>query len=99
MSHFSGDIIERNVHFAESSINSTQATGLLPGDKLLKVNGVSVEGFTKEKVMNLIKENTSNEITITVQPVPELLELCQRCGLEDSSSFAISTLRNSREKV
>ncbi len=96
---FIGEIIERNIHFAESSLSSSLTTGLLPGDKLLKINSYSVEGLPKEKLLDLIKQNSSDEIRITVQPVPELLELCQRCGLEDISSLSAKTGKNSDRRL
>ncbi|XP_075245104.1 unconventional myosin-XVIIIa-like isoform X2 [Convolutriloba macropyga] len=93
-----GEIIERNIHFAESSANSTQTTGLLPGDKLLRINDTPVESLPKEQLLELIKAAKTPEIKITVQPVPELLELCQRCGLEDYSSLQAITDRNFDKK-
>ena len=52
----------------------------------------------QEQLLELIKAAKTPEIKITVQPVPELLELCQRCGLEDYSSLQAITDRNFDKK-
>ncbi|XP_028177650.1 ras guanine nucleotide exchange factor E-like [Ostrinia furnacalis] len=52
-------------------------TGLLPGDRLLEVNGVSVEGKSREDVIDLIK-SSHDSVTIKVQPISELCELSRR---------------------
>lgn len=54
------------------------ATGLLPGDRLLKVNGVSVEDLARETIIEMIR-NSGNCVTVEVQPVSELVELSRRC--------------------
>lgn len=54
------------------------ATGLLPGDRLIKVNGVSVETLPRETIIEMIK-NSVEEVTVEVQPVIELFELSRRC--------------------
>lgn len=67
------------VVFAEpSSLGKTNDTGLLPGDRLLEVNGVSVENKPREEIIELIR--SSQEVVILkVQTVPELRELTKRC--------------------
>lgn len=54
------------------------ATGLLPGDRLIKVNGVSVETLPRETIIEMIK-NSVEEVAVEVQPVTELVELARRC--------------------
>ncbi|XP_053617561.1 unconventional myosin-XVIIIa isoform X2 [Plodia interpunctella] len=56
-------------------------TGLLPGDKLLEVNGVSVEGKSREEVIELIK-SSQDSVTIKVQPIAELCELSRRQAVD-----------------
>ncbi|XP_068623509.1 unconventional myosin-XVIIIa isoform X1 [Battus philenor] len=52
-------------------------TGLLPGDRLIEVNGVNVEGKSREEVIDLIK-GSQDSVTIKVQPIAELSELSRR---------------------
>ncbi|CAK1590135.1 unnamed protein product [Parnassius mnemosyne] len=52
-------------------------TGLLPGDRLIEVNGVNVEGKSREEVIELIK-GSQDSVTIKVQPIAELCELSRR---------------------
>lgn len=54
------------------------STGLLPGDRLLKVNGVSVEDLARETIIEMIR-NSGNCVQVQVQPVNELVELSKRC--------------------
>lgn len=81
------------------------ATGLLPGDRLIKVNGVSVETLPRETIIEMIK-NSVEEVTVEVQPVIELFELSRRCmtGAEENGTDAVdkatncNTLRRSASK-
>ncbi|XP_058462941.1 unconventional myosin-XVIIIa isoform X2 [Malaya genurostris] len=68
----------RPVIFAEPSTNSSSYTGLLPGDRLLKVNGMSVEELSREMIIELIR-NSGDSVLVQVQPVAELVELSRRC--------------------
>ena len=75
---------EHKVHvvFAEPSISSKgNETGLLPGDRLLEVNGNNVENKTRDDIINLIRE-TGHTVELVVQPVPELSELSTRSGVD-----------------
>lgn len=54
------------------------ATGLLPGDRLMKVNGVSVEDLARETIIEMIR-NSGTKVRVQVQPVSELVELSKRC--------------------
>lgn len=67
----------RPVIFAEPGTGG-DATGLLPGDRLIKVNGISVENLPRETIIEIIK-NSEEQITVEVQPVSELVELSRRC--------------------
>ncbi|XP_062562467.1 unconventional myosin-XVIIIa isoform X2 [Armigeres subalbatus] len=68
----------QSVIFAEPSMNIKSSTGLLPGDRLLKVNGLSVEDMPRETIIDMIK-NSSDSVSVQVQPVAELVELSRRC--------------------
>ncbi|XP_067640485.1 unconventional myosin-XVIIIa isoform X2 [Eurosta solidaginis] len=67
------------------------ATGLLPGDRLLKVNGTPVSELSREMIIEMIR-NSGDSVTVEVQPVSELVELSKRCmppqGIGASSSSA-----------
>jgi myosin-18 len=76
----SDDERKRTVIFAEPGPKSTH-TGLLPGDRLIEVNGVNVEDSTREEIIELIKKST-HSVMLKVQPIPELSELSMRSGLE-----------------
>lgn len=85
------------------------ATGLLPGDRLLKVNGKGVEDLARETIIETIR-NSGETVTVVVQPVAELVELSRRCMVpttagaahdETDKSLSVSncnTLRRSASK-
>ncbi|CAG5121918.1 unnamed protein product, partial [Candidula unifasciata] len=66
------------VTFAEpgSGPGSIQ-TGLLPGDKLIEINGHNVENMSREEIVEIIK-NASDKMILKVQPIQELIELSVR---------------------
>ncbi|ESO91678.1 hypothetical protein LOTGIDRAFT_163408 [Lottia gigantea] len=69
---------ERVVTFAEpSSGPRSNQTGLIPGDRLIEVNGVNVENLTREEIVILIKK-AQDVLKLRVQPIPELVELSVR---------------------
>ncbi|XP_065090928.1 unconventional myosin-XVIIIa isoform X2 [Ochlerotatus camptorhynchus] len=94
------------VIFAEPSANTSTSTGLLPGDRLLKVNGLSVEEMSRETIIEMIR-NSGDSVIVQVQPVAELAELSRRCmtsASDDSDRFSsmdvieCNTLRRSASK-
>lgn len=70
----------REIYLAEPLGEST-STCLLPGDKLLEVNGVNVQDLSREKIVELVASSDS-EVRLKVVPVPELAELTVRSGLD-----------------
>lgn len=56
----------RSVIFAEPSANNNSYTGLLPGDRLLKVNGINVEELHREAIIDIIR-NSGNTVTVQVK--------------------------------
>lgn len=70
--------ISRPVIFAEPGNQTGQATGLLPGDRLIKVNGQPVEDLAREIIIEMIR-NCGDKVVVEVQPVAELVELSRRC--------------------
>ena len=71
---------KRVVIFAEPGPKN-MATGLLPGDRLIEVNGQNVENSSREEIIELIKKS-GQEVVLKVQPIPELSELSMRSGIE-----------------
>lgn len=68
----------RTIVFAEpGTVGRANVTGLLPGDRLLQVNGISVENKIRDEIIELIKASP-NCVTLVVQPVAELVELSVR---------------------
>ncbi|KAK3933371.1 Unconventional myosin-XVIIIa [Frankliniella fusca] len=89
------------VIFAEPGaiIQHNNETGLLPGDRLIEVNGIPVDDKSREEIIGLIKSSGSS-VTVKVQPVPELCELTRRSAdgalVElDDSNIRGGTLRRS----
>lgn len=75
--------------FAEpSSVGKNNITGLLPGDRLLKVNDLSVENKPREEIIELIC-SSGDSVVLHVQTVPELQELTKRCICDNQSVDAV----------
>ena len=75
----------RSVVFAEPSLGpSSSQTGLLPGDRLVEVNGQNVEMKSREEIVELIKM-VGDSLLLKVQPIPELIELSVRPGKDGRS--------------
>ncbi|KAL4224255.1 TRAFAC class myosin-kinesin ATPase superfamily [Mactra antiquata] len=73
-----------NVIFAEPGSNQTSSqTGLIPGDKLIEVNGVNVEHTPREEIIDMIRK-TGDTVVLKVQPIPELVELSVRPSADGS---------------
>ncbi|CRL01859.1 CLUMA_CG015282, isoform A [Clunio marinus] len=70
--------ISRPVIFAEPGTNAGNSTGLLPGDRLMKVNRQPVEELARESIIEMIR-NSGDSVIVEVQPVAELVELSRRC--------------------
>ncbi len=62
--------------FAEPG-NGGENTGLLPGDRLIAVNGKSVEDLSRNTIIEMIR-NCDDSVRVKVQPVAELVELSKR---------------------
>lgn len=63
----SSGVTMKAVVFAEpgTMIQHNNETGLLPGDKLLEVNGVKVEERSREEIIDLIKAS-GESVTLKV---------------------------------
>lgn len=72
----------RTIVFAEpGAVGRANVTGLLPGDRLLQVNGISVENKIRDEIIELIKASPDC-VTLVVQPVAELVELSVRQSVD-----------------
>uniref|UniRef100_A0A914C202 Myosin XVIIIA n=1 Tax=Acrobeloides nanus TaxID=290746 RepID=A0A914C202_9BILA len=70
------------------------ATGLLPGDQLLEVEGVAVQALSREELLKLI-QNAGKTLRVKVRAVPELVELCgrsQRGVRDEGDSLQLKTI-------
>ncbi|XP_046385320.1 unconventional myosin-XVIIIa isoform X4 [Ischnura elegans] len=81
----SGWLRRRAVLFAEpGSMNrGSNETGLLPGDRLLEVNGIAVDDKGRDEIIDLIK-SSGDTVTVKVQAVSELSELTRRWAADGS---------------
>eukprot|EP00794_Sanderia_malayensis_P013873 gene13873-15321_t len=66
----------KTIHLAEP-LAEEHNTGLMPGDRLVEVNGLNVENSTRDQIINSIAAS-GDEVSIKVVPVPELAELSSR---------------------
>ncbi|CAK1541726.1 unnamed protein product [Leptosia nina] len=71
------------------SYPGSSETGLMPGDRLIEVNGVNVEGKSREEVIDLIK-SSQESVTVKVQPVAELCELSRRRAADGGAEVDLS---------
>ncbi|KAG1673504.1 Unconventional myosin-XVIIIa [Nymphon striatum] len=87
-----GDQNEQNkktIIFAEpGSLGRTNNTGLLPGDRLLKVNDISVENKNRDEIITLIK-SSGDFVKLFVQLIPELVELTSRSSAIDGQRIEL----------
>lgn len=92
----------KTVHFVEP-VGPNGTAGLLPGDRLVEVNGINVENEPREKIIDMVVMS-GEEVVIKVIPVPELSELSVRSGLDgstvqlDESNLKAGTLARSGSK-
>lgn len=73
----------KSVIFAEPGASASN--GLLPGDRLIKVNRTPVEKVTREAIIEMIR-NSGDKVIVEVQPVAELVELSRRCMPKEDSA-------------
>jgi myosin-18 len=75
----------KSVIFAEPGASTGNDTGLLPGDRLMKVNRQPVDKLPREAIIEMIR-NSGNSVIVEVQPVAELVELSRRCMPKEGSN-------------
>uniref|UniRef100_UPI003AAB05E1 unconventional myosin-XVIIIa-like n=1 Tax=Centroberyx gerrardi TaxID=166262 RepID=UPI003AAB05E1 len=75
-----GAVCRRVVHFAEPGAGTKdRALGLVPGDRLVEINGVNVESKSRDEIVEMIRQS-GESVRLKVQPILELSEL-NRCWL------------------
>ncbi|XP_017268076.1 unconventional myosin-XVIIIa isoform X4 [Kryptolebias marmoratus] len=73
-----GGVSRRLVHFAEPGAGTKDwALGLVPGDKLVEINGVNVENKSRDEIVEMIRQS-GESVQLKVQPILELSELNRR---------------------
>ncbi|XP_060243227.1 unconventional myosin-XVIIIa isoform X20 [Meriones unguiculatus] len=72
-----GQAYRRVVHFAEPGAGTKDlALGLVPGDRLVEINGQNVENKSRDEIVEMIRQS-GDSVRLKVQPIPELSELSQ----------------------
>ncbi|XP_078338720.1 unconventional myosin-XVIIIa-like isoform X4 [Crassostrea virginica] len=80
-----GEEMKNTVVFAEpGSGPKALQTGLIPGDKLIEINGINVENISREEMVEMIRQS-GETVTVKVQPIQELIELSVRPGNDGAS--------------
>lgn len=70
-----GQAYRRVVHFAEPGAGTKDlALGLVPGDRLVEINGQNVENKSRDEIVEMIRQS-GDSVWLKVQPIPELSEL------------------------
>ncbi|XP_036392953.1 unconventional myosin-XVIIIa-like isoform X4 [Megalops cyprinoides] len=81
-----GAAYRRVVHFAEPGAGTKDlALGLVPGDRLVEINGHNVESKTRDEIVEMIR-HSGDTVRLKVQPILELSEL-SRCWLRASEGL------------
>nr|XP_015222977.1 PREDICTED: unconventional myosin-XVIIIa isoform X12 [Lepisosteus oculatus] len=70
-----GGVYRRVVHFAEPGAGTKDlALGLVPGDRLVEINGRNVENKSRDEIVEMIRQS-GDTVKLKVQPILELSEL------------------------
>ncbi|KAK2870947.1 hypothetical protein Q8A67_023474 [Cirrhinus molitorella] len=78
-----GSPYRKVVHFAEPGAGNKDLTlGLVPGDRLVEINGRNVENKSRDEIVEMIRQS-GDTVRLKVQPIVELSEL-SRCWLRNT---------------
>lgn len=70
-----GGVGRRVVHFAEPGAGTKdRALGLVPGDRLVEINGINVENKSRDEIVEMIRQS-GDSVGLKVQTILELSEL------------------------
>ena len=73
--HPDGGVRRHVVHFAEPGAGTKdRALGLVPGDRLVEINGTNVEKKSRDEIVEMIRQS-GESVRLKVQPILELSEL------------------------
>lgn len=85
-----GGVYRRVVHFAEPGAGTKDlALGLVPGDRLVEINGRNVENKSRDEIVEMIRQS-GDTVRLKVQPILELSEL-SRCWLRNTEGLRRDT--------
>nr|XP_043888360.1 unconventional myosin-XVIIIa-like [Solea senegalensis] len=85
-----GGVYRRVVHFAEPGAGTKDlALGLVPGDRLVEINGKNVENKSRDEIVEMIRQS-GDTVRLKVQPILELSEL-SRCWLRNTEGLRRDT--------
>ncbi|XP_039174965.1 unconventional myosin-XVIIIa isoform X3 [Crotalus tigris] len=89
-----GQVYRRVVHFAEPGAGTKDlALGLVPGDRLVEINGHNVENKSRDEIVEMIRQS-GETVRLKVQPILELSEL-SRCWLRHGERLQGAALETS----
>lgn len=81
-----GGVYRRVVHFAEPGAGTKDlALGLVPGDRLVEINGRNVENKSRDEIVEMIRQS-GDTVRLKVQAILELSEL-SRCWLRNTEGM------------
>uniref|UniRef100_A0A670KA22 Myosin XVIIIA n=1 Tax=Podarcis muralis TaxID=64176 RepID=A0A670KA22_PODMU len=81
-----GQVYRRVVHFAEPGAGTKDlALGLVPGDRLVEINGRNVENKSRDEIVEMIRQS-GETVRLKVQPILELSEL-SHCWLRSGEGL------------
>lgn len=81
-----GGVGRHVVHFAEPGAGTKDLSlGLVPGDRLVEINGINVENKSRDEIVEMIRQS-GESVRLKVQPILELSELNQ-CWLRTTQGL------------
>ncbi|XP_063002468.1 unconventional myosin-XVIIIa isoform X2 [Elgaria multicarinata webbii] len=81
-----GQVYRRVVHFAEPGAGTKDLVlGLVPGDRLVEINGRNVENKSRDEIVEMIRQS-GEMVRLKVQPILELSEL-SHCWLRSGEGL------------
>ncbi|XP_035989174.1 unconventional myosin-XVIIIa isoform X4 [Fundulus heteroclitus] len=91
-----GGVYRRMVHFAEPGAGTKDlALGLVPGDRLVEINGLNVENKSRDEIVEMIRQS-GDTVRLKVQPILELSEL-SHCWLRNMEGLRRETRHTERD--
>nr|XP_033952988.1 unconventional myosin-XVIIIa isoform X7 [Pseudochaenichthys georgianus] len=92
-----GGVYRRVVHFAEPGAGTKDlALGLVPGDRLVEINGRNVENKSRDEIVEMIRQS-GDTVRLKVQAILELSEL-SRCWLRNTEGMRRDARQGSVEE-